>query len=626
MGYLYRLNEYIEYNYFISFRKQFFHKKSKEFLEESKDNLKRYDERIENFDFGCPERTIETYITKAEDFILLKQFDEANKCLDVVIKDNNLKYNLRAYFLKGFISYILKDYKNALTNYFVALYQITDSVEQDWIKDILKEIRIANIELYGYKEGLNKTIEQFNIFLEKYPKTSAVYIIKYEIAQINYLINKKQALKEFDSLLEDFKFINKEGDIIGYKGGDFAANCLIGKIKCCLYLLRNEKLTKGKKEQFVEEIEKSFELLDKVFIEKIDYTYSGKKYFPFAKFNIVVYHLKYFYYKLLNRETDFYNKSMQLFRERRLKRFCFSLPKENLDKFIKKYKCSQETYKKCLENLLFNDNIDVQYFKETDGIWNISFTKQEVENFAINTFDRTTNYIEKYKYLLDKYIPNLNEHTFNFEKEKAIEFFLAFGFPLDFIKYLIEEKKVDYKQENIDEMLKSALYMGGKGYNEYLKYFFDDLKVPITYNFILEVCRCSLSSKADFEMLKIFIEEKNFNPKMKNDKEENLLFSLFKDYRFHFLNGIEENIFNLIDYLITKCGLDINEKNIYNETILYKLLSTASHGRKETKENKYKIADYLLKNYKVKLDKNSKILLQKNFIPFLKCIYKNIKE
>ena len=103
MGYLYRLNEYIEYNYFISFRKEYFHTKSKQFLEESKDNLKRYDETISNFDFGCPERTIETYITKTEDLILLKQFEEANKCLDVVIKNNNLKYNLRAYFLKGFI-------------------------------------------------------------------------------------------------------------------------------------------------------------------------------------------------------------------------------------------------------------------------------------------------------------------------------------------------------------------------------------------------------------------------------------------------------------------------------------------------------------------------------------------
>ena len=89
---------------------------------------------------------------------------------------------------------------------------------------------------------------------------------------------------------------------------------------------------------------------------------------------------------------------------------------------------------------------------------------------------------------------------------------------------------------------------------------------------------------------------------------------------------IEEKVFPVIDYLITKCKLDINEKNIYNETVLCKLLSTDCFDSTETEENKYKTADYLLKNYKVKLDTNSKILLQKNFIPFLKCIYKNIKE
>ena len=42
---------------------------------------------------------------------------------------------------------------------------------------------------------------------------------------------------------------------------------------------------------------------------------------------------------------------MQLFREKTLKRFCFSLSKESLDKFIKKYNCSVATYKQCLENL-----------------------------------------------------------------------------------------------------------------------------------------------------------------------------------------------------------------------------------------------------------------------------------
>ena len=627
MAYLCTINEYVEYSNFISFRKQFFHKKGKEFLKESEENLKYYDERIANYDSGRPEHTIELYIKKAEDLILLKSFEEATKCLDTVIKYNYPQYNVRAYFLKGFVSYILKDYTNALTNYVVALYQITHSIEQYWINDILKEIRITNKQLYGYKDGLNKTIEQLNSFLKKNPENSACYIAKYEIAKINYLINKKQALKDFDSILEETKFVNEEGNIVSYKDGEIPACSFIGKIKCCLDILKNKKLTKGKKEQLVEEIEKSFELLDKHFIEKTGKLPSGKKYFPFAKFNIIVYRLKYFYYKLLNKETDFYNKSMQLFREKRLKRFCFSLPKEKLDKFIKKYSCSSEIYKKSLENLLFNDNIDVQYFKEIDGIWNITFTKQEVENFAINTFDRKTNYVEKYKYLLDKYIPNLNEHTFNFEDAKAIEFFLAFGFPLDFIKYLVKERGVDYKKENIDEILKSALYMGGKGYNEYLKYFFDDLKVPITTNFLFEVCICACyNHKGNFEMLKFLIEEKNCNPRIKNNKNENLLFEIIDNLNRYSSETIEEKVFPIIDYLITKYKLDINGKNIYNETVLYKLLSTDCHGSKETKENKYKIADYLLKNYKVKLDKNTKIILQKDFIPFLKYIYKNIKE
>ena len=154
--YLYRIDEYVEYSNFISFRKQYFHKKGKEFLEESEKNLKHYDERIANYDPECPERTIEIYIKKAEDLILLKNFEEATKCLDTVIKYNYPQFNVRAYFLKGFISYILKDYKNALTNYVVALYQIIPSVEQYWIEDILKEIRITNKQLYGYEDGLKK--------------------------------------------------------------------------------------------------------------------------------------------------------------------------------------------------------------------------------------------------------------------------------------------------------------------------------------------------------------------------------------------------------------------------------------------------------------------------------------
>lgn len=625
MTYLYTINEYDEYSNYISFRKQYFHTKNKDFINNSEKILKDHDEEInyavKHQDPDCPNKIIEPYISKAETLILLKNFEEANKCLDIIIKYNYPQEKGRAYFLKGFISYISKDYNNALKNYIVALYQ-----KPDLLQDLYKEIKLTNNQLYGYEKGLHKTIEQIKLFLEKHHGTVTQCFAKYEIANINYLINKIQALKEFDAVLEELKLINKEGDIDCYMGGPLAAKCLTGKIKCCLYILRNKKLTKEKKEQLVEETENSFELLDKHFIEKTNYTFSGKKYFPFTEFNIIVYRLKHIYYKLLNKENDFYNRAMQIFKEKRLKRFCFSLPKEKLDKFITKYNCSVETYKKCLENLLFNNNIDIQYFKKIDNIWNISFTKQEVEDFAINTFDRTTNYIEKYKYLLDKHIPNLNEYTFNYEKAKPIEFFLAFGFPLDFIKYLIEEKKVDYKQENIDEILKSALYMGGKGYNEYLKYFFDDLKIPVTYNFMVEICRCSFFSKEDFELFKYFVENKGYDPKTKNDKDENLLLVSLKDYRFP-LNKTTENIFPVIDYLITKCKLDVNEENLfYNETVLYALLSIDCRGSKKREKNKYKIVDYLLKNYKVKIDKNSKILLQKNFIPFLKYIYKNIED
>lgn len=403
--YLYTINEYKENSNYISFRKQYFHIKNKDFIDNNEKTLKDYDEEI-NYVIKHPDpdylhKIISPYISKAETLILLKNFEEANKCLDIIIKYNYPQGKERAYFLKGFISYISKDYNNALTNYIVALYQ-----KPDLLQDLYKEIKLTNNQLYGYEEGLNKTIEQIKLFLEKHPETETKSFAKYEIANINYLINKKQALKEFDAVLEDIK-LTKKGDIYCYKGGSLAAKCLIGKIKCCLYVLRNKKFTKEKKEQLVEEIEISFKLLDKHFIEKTDYTYSGKKYFPFTEFNIIVYRLKHSYYKLLNKENDFYNRAMQIFKEKRLKRFCFSLPKEKLDKFITKYNCSVETYKKCLENLLFNNNIDIQYFKKIDNIWNISFTKQEVEDFAINTFDRTTNYIEKYKYLLDKYIPNL---------------------------------------------------------------------------------------------------------------------------------------------------------------------------------------------------------------------------
>ena len=464
---LYRINEFMEYSTFVSFRKQFFHKKSKEFLEESESDLKYYDRNIKNDNPDCLEHAVDLYGRKAETLILLKQFDEANKCLNKIIEYNYPKFNLRAYFLKGFISYILKDYNDALKNYIVALYQSANSLEEYWIKDIFKEIRITNNQLYGYENGLHKAIEQIKLFLEKHPETTTRYFAKYEIANINYLLNKKQAMKEFNSLLEDLKHINKEDDIDCYIGGSLAAKCFIGKIKCCLNSLRNKKLTKDKENQLVEEIEKSFELLDKHFIEKTDKSYSGRIYFPFAKFNIVVYRLKHSYYKLLNKETDFYNKAMQLFREKKLKRFCFSLTKEQLNKFIRKYKCSHETYKKSFENLLFNNNIDATYFKEIDTLWNVSFTKAEIEDLAINTFPRTNNYVEKYKYLLNKYIPNLNNHIFNFENKKPICFFISFGFTLDFIKYLIEEKKLDYKKDK-DEILKASIH-NGKDYNEYLK-------------------------------------------------------------------------------------------------------------------------------------------------------------
>ena len=76
---LYKINEFVEYNTFISFRKQFFHKKSKEFFEESENDLKYCDRNIENYDPDCPEHTVELYVEKAEMLVLLKQFDEANK-------------------------------------------------------------------------------------------------------------------------------------------------------------------------------------------------------------------------------------------------------------------------------------------------------------------------------------------------------------------------------------------------------------------------------------------------------------------------------------------------------------------------------------------------------------------
>ena len=193
------------------------------------------------------------------------------------------------------------------------MHQITCLVEQDWLKDIAKEIRITeeqdcikdilkgiritNKLLYGCEKGLNKTIEQLKLFLEKHSKTSARYIAKYEIAKINYLINKKQALKDCESLLEETKLTNKEGNIVSYKGGEIPACSLIGKIKCCLYNLKSKENTKEKKKQLVEETENSFELLDKLFIEKSEELLSGKKYFPFAKFNIIAYRLKYIYSK-----------------------------------------------------------------------------------------------------------------------------------------------------------------------------------------------------------------------------------------------------------------------------------------------------------------------------------------
>nr|MCR4663570.1 hypothetical protein [Endomicrobiaceae bacterium] len=156
-------------------------------------------------------------------------------------------------------------------------------------------------------------------------------------------------------------------------------------------------------------------------------------------------------------------------------------------------------------------------------------------------------------------------------------------------------------------------------------YFVDELKVHITYDFMAELCRCSFFSKEDFELFKYFIEAKGFNPKTKNDKNENLLFVTFKDYRFP-PKKMEEKTFSVINYLVTKCKLDINEQNIYNETILYQLLSKDFYGNKKEEKNNYKIVDYLLKNFKIKLDTNTKLLLQKNFITFLKSVYKNIKE
>ena len=74
MSYLYTINEYVEYSNFISFRKQYFHKKSKEFLEGSEKNLKHYDERVANFDPDCLERTFELYVKKAEELLSGKKY------------------------------------------------------------------------------------------------------------------------------------------------------------------------------------------------------------------------------------------------------------------------------------------------------------------------------------------------------------------------------------------------------------------------------------------------------------------------------------------------------------------------------------------------------------------------
>ena len=106
MAYLYRINEYLEHDNFISFRKQFFHKKNKDFVkileddDEETEDLKKYDDP--NYQYG----KIRTYIRDAEDFILLKNFEEATKCLDPIIEYNQPHGNVRAYFLKGFMSYI----------------------------------------------------------------------------------------------------------------------------------------------------------------------------------------------------------------------------------------------------------------------------------------------------------------------------------------------------------------------------------------------------------------------------------------------------------------------------------------------------------------------------------------
>ena len=130
------------------------------------------------------------------------------------------------------------------------------------------------------------------------------------------------------------------------------------------------------------------------------------------------------------------------------------------------------------------------------------------------------------------------------------------------------------------------------------------------------------------ELLKFLVKEKGFNPKEKNDIElfnkENLLFATVKVLHKYSLKKTERKVLPMIKYLVRDCKLDINEKNIYNETFLYKILSITCHNEIAEK-NKYKIIDYLFKNHKIKIDTNTKLLLQKNFIAFLKHIYPNIK-
>ena len=113
----------------------------------------------------------------------------------------------------------------------------------------------------------------------------------------------------------------------------------------------------------------------------------------------------------------------------------------------------------------------------------------------------------------------------------------------------------------------------------------------------------------------------NFQPKIKNDKSENLLFAVVKDLYKYSLEEIEIKFLPMIKYLVMEYKLNINGKNSCKETVLYKILSFYN-----LKEQHCKVADYLLSNFKVKTDTNTKLLLQKNFIPFLKYIYKNIEE